>query len=72
MQLDLGGGDLTYLSKGVAKTELKRDHKVRLLASIKTGACDPSHGMTKEEAILILSQDIADYDAILARFRDRV
>ena len=61
---------MTYFSKGIVKTQLKRDHKAMLLASIEAGACEPSHGMTKEEAVLILSQDIADYDEILARFNN--
>ena len=61
--------DLTYFSKGIAKTQIKREHKVKLLASIQAGACEPSHGMTIDEAITILSQDIADYDEILARLR---
>jgi hypothetical protein len=60
---------LTYFSKGVAKTQLKRDHKATLLESVRAGRCEPSHGMTKEEAITILVQDIADYDEILARLR---
>jgi hypothetical protein len=61
--------DLTYFNKGIAKTQIKRDHKAMLLASIEAGGCEPSHGMTKDEAITILSQDIADYDEILARLR---
>lgn len=60
---------MTYFSKGVEKTQLKRDHKANLLASVRSGCCEPSHGMTQEEAITILVQDIADYDAILARLR---
>lgn len=63
---------MTYLTKGVAKAQLKRDHKAVLLASIEDGRCEPPHGMTKEEAVIILSQDIADYDVILARFRSHV
>ena len=61
---------MTYLSKGIVKTQLKRDHKAKLLASIEAGVAEPSHGMTRHEAILILSQDIADYDQILARLRN--
>jgi hypothetical protein len=60
---------LTYFGKGIEKTQLKRDSKATLLASIRAGGCEPSHGMTKEEAITILAQDIADYDEILARLR---
>lgn len=60
---------MAYFSKGIATTQLKRDHKAMLLAAIEAGGREPSHGMTKEEAITILSQDIADYDEILARFR---
>jgi len=60
---------MTYLSKGLAKTQLQRDRKAALLASIQAGLCEPSHGMTKDEAITILSQDIADNDEILARLR---
>lgn len=63
------GGGLTYFSKGIEKTQLKRDQKAMLLASVRAGRCEPSHGMTKEEAVTILIQDIADYDEILARFR---
>ncbi len=61
--------NLTYFNKGIATTQLKRDRKATLLASIEAGVYEPSHGMTKEEAIVILSQDISDYDEILARFR---
>ena len=61
---------MSYLSRGFAKTQLKRDRKAALLASIQADLCEPSHGMTKHEAITILSQDIAEYDEILARFRD--
>lgn len=60
---------MTYFSKGIAKTQIKRDQKAMLLASIQTGAREPSHGMTREQAIMILTQDIADYDEILARLR---
>lgn len=49
------GGELTYFSKGIATTQLKRDHKATLLAAIEAGGCEPSHGMTKDEAITILS-----------------
>jgi len=62
---------LSYLSKGIEKTQVKRDHKATLLASVRAGHCEPSHGMTKEEAITILLQDIADYDEILTRLRVR-
>ena len=60
---------MTYFSKGIEKTKLKRDHKASLLESVLAGHREPPHGMTKEEAITILLQDIADYDEILARFR---
>lgn len=60
---------LAYFSKGIAKTQLKRDNKAALLASVRDGSCEPSHGMTKEEAITILLQDIADYDKILDGLR---
>jgi hypothetical protein len=60
---------MTYFSKGIEKTQLKRDHKAALLVSVRAGLSEPSHGMTREEAVTILSQDIADYDEILARFR---
>jgi len=63
------GGGLTYFSKGIAKTQLKRDHKASLLESVRAGRSEPSHGMTKDEAVMILVQDIADYDEILARLR---
>jgi hypothetical protein len=60
---------LTYFGKGIAKTQIKRDNKARLLESVRAGRCEPSHGMTKDEAVTILVQDIADYDEILARLR---
>ena len=60
---------LTYFRKGIEKTQLKREHKVSLLESVRTGSREPPHGMTKDEAITILLQDIADYDEILARLR---
>jgi hypothetical protein len=60
---------LTYFSKGIETTQLRRDEKALLLASVRAGRCAPSHGMTREEAITILLQDIADYDEILLRFR---
>lgn len=60
---------LTYISKGIVKTQLKRDHKAALLQSVRAGLSEPSHGMTRDEAITMLTQDIADYDEILARFR---
>jgi hypothetical protein len=65
-----GGWRLNHFSKGIAKTQLKRDNKAKLLASIRAGTCDPLHGMTRAEAITILSQDVADYDHILARFEE--
>jgi hypothetical protein len=60
---------LSYISKGIAKTQHKRDEKATLLAAVRAGRSEPSHGMTKEEAVTMLLQDIADYDKILARFR---
>jgi hypothetical protein len=63
------GSGLTYFSKGIAKTQLKRDHKAALLESVRAGRSEPSHGMTRDEAVTMLVQDIADYDEILARFR---
>lgn len=63
------GSALSYLSKGIAKTQLKRDQKATLLAAVRAGHSEPSHGMTKQEAVTMLVQDIADYDEILARFR---
>jgi hypothetical protein len=62
---------LTYFSKGIEKTQLKRDHKAELLESVRAGRSEPSHGMTKDEAVTMLVQDIADYDEILARFRSQ-
>ena len=59
---------MTYFSTGIEKTRLKRDHKASLLESVRAGLSEPSHGMTKEEAITLLTQDIADYDEILTRF----
>ena len=56
-------------SKGIEKTQLKRDRKAMLLGSVRDGRCESWHGMTKEEAVTILLQDIADYDEILARLR---
>jgi hypothetical protein len=60
---------LSYFRKGIEKTELKRQHKMSLLESVRAGLNEPPHGMTRDEAITILLQDIADYDEILARFR---
>jgi hypothetical protein len=60
---------LSYFSKGIQKTQVKRDHIAALLVSIRGGLSEPAHGMTREEAITMLSQDIADYDEILARLR---
>lgn len=60
---------LSYLSKGIAKIRVKRDQKATLLAAVRSGHSEPSHGMTKEEAVTMLVQDISDYDDILARFR---
>ena len=60
---------LTYSIERIAKTQHKRDHKATLLESVRSGHSEPSHGMTKEDAVTILIQDIADYDAILARLR---
>lgn len=61
--------ELTYFAKGIAKIQLKRDQKALLLASVRAGRSAPSHGMSKEEAVTMLAQDIADYDEILARLR---
>lgn len=60
---------MPYFSKGIEKTQLKRDHKATLLESVRAGLSEPSHGMTKEEAVTMLTQDIADYDEILSRLR---
>ena len=58
---------MAYFSRGIEKTQFKRDLKAMLLASVRDGHCEPLHGMTKEEAVTMLLQDIADYDEILAR-----
>jgi hypothetical protein len=63
------GSGLGYFSNGIEKTQLKRDHKAALLESVRAGRSEPSHGMTREEAMTMLVQDIADYDKILARLR---
>jgi hypothetical protein len=63
------GSGLAYLSKGIEKTQLKRDHKAALLESVRAGRSEPLHGMTREDAITMLAQDIADYDEILGRLR---
>lgn len=60
---------MTYFRKGIANTELKRDRKAMLLESVRDGSSEPSHGMTRDEAITMLMQEIADYDEILTRFR---
>lgn len=65
----LEGSTLTYFSTGIVKTQLKRDHKAALLESVRAGRSEPLHGMTKDEAVTMLTQDIADYDEILARYR---
>jgi hypothetical protein len=63
------GSGLTYFSKGIEKTQAKRDQKAVLLESVRSGRSLPSHGMTRQEAVTILTQDIADYDEILAGLR---
>lgn len=60
---------MSYFSTGIEKTQLKRDHKATILESVRAGRSEPLHGMTKEDAITMLIQDIADYDEILARLR---
>ena len=60
---------MTYFSKGIVNTELKRDRKAMLLESVRDGSSEPSHGMSKDEAITLLLQEIADYDEILTRLR---
>ena len=60
---------MTYFGKGIARTQFKRDQKAKLLASIESGDSQPLHGLTKQEAIIILRQDISDFDEILARMR---
>jgi len=60
---------LTYFSKCIEKTQLRRDNKATLLESVRAGRSLPAHGMTKDEAVTMLTQDIADYDQILARLR---
>lgn len=59
---------MSYFGKGIEKTQLKRDKKAELLASVR-GDTASLLGMTKQEMITLLVQDIADFDAILARFR---
>ena len=63
------GRRLTYFRKGIVNTELKRDRKATLLESVRDGSSKPSHGMTRDEAITMLLQDIADYDEILTLLR---
>lgn len=60
---------MAYLSRGIEKTLHKRNRKVMLLASIRAGRCEPPHGMTMDDAVTILSQDIADFDAVLLSLR---
>ncbi|HEX6605254.1 MAG TPA: hypothetical protein VF027_10310 [Sphingomicrobium sp.] len=60
---------MSYFSHGIEKTLRKRNRKVTLLASVRAGRCEPPHGMTKEDAIVILSQDIADFEAVLLSLR---
>lgn len=60
---------MSYFAKGIAKTQLKRDRKAQLLASVRAGNTESLLGMTPQDMISILVQDIADYDDILARFR---
>jgi hypothetical protein len=60
--------ELNYLVKGIEQTLLKRERKSTILESVRSGRSQPPHGMTKEEAVILFSQDIADYDAILLRF----
>ena len=65
----LRGAGLTYFSNGIEKTQLKRDRTASYLASVRDGRREPPHGMSKDDAVTMLLQDIADYDEILGRFR---
>jgi hypothetical protein len=65
------GEPFDLFRQGFAKIQLKRDNKAALHASVRDGSWEPSRRMTKEEAITILVQDIADYDKILAGLRQR-
>jgi hypothetical protein len=60
---------LSYFRKGIEKTQLRRDDKATLLESVRAGRSVPAHGMTKDQAVTMLIQDIADYDEILSRLR---
>jgi hypothetical protein len=60
---------LTYLTRGIEKTLFKRNQKLSLLASVRAGSSEPPHGMTVDEAVTILVQDIADFDAVLSSLR---
>ena len=59
-------GVSTYFGKGIENTQAKRDRKALQLAALRSGASQPAHGMSQEEAVIMLLQDIADYDQILA------
>lgn len=60
---------MSYFIKGTEHAQRKRDHLASRLASIRDGRSEPSHGMTKDEAITLLIQDIADHNDILARLQ---
>lgn len=60
---------MTYFVNGIATTQRKRDRKAALLAAVEAGDTDALCGMTQQDMITMLIQDIADYDEILVRLR---
>jgi hypothetical protein len=49
----------------------KVQQKQALLHSLRMGYCEAPIGMTKEEAIRTLLQEIADYQEVIRRIRGR-
>jgi hypothetical protein len=60
---------VTHFANGIAQTQLKRDKKAALLAAVEAGDTQDLRGMTQRDMITMLTQDVADYDDILARLR---
>ena len=59
----------TFLERGIEKTQARRDRKAQQLAAVRSGESGPGHGLSTEDAVIMLLQDIADYDLILTRLR---
>lgn len=59
----------TFFERGIVHTEAKRDRKLEQLAAVRSGEAEPAHGMSLDEAVTLLLQDIADFDRILIGLR---